>query len=95
MHSLWLNAKGKTACSSRKQKLVYCSVPVQKGLLTSAVLSTSQNNLKLFRIKIGAFKLLTAPVSVIVHGCTAIDLNGLEMGGYILSMGDSPYLELQ
>lgn len=60
-------------------------MPVQKGLLTSAVLSTSQNNLKLFRIKIGGFKLLTAPVPVIVHGCVAIDLNGSEMGSCILS----------
>lgn len=39
--------------------------------------------------------MLTAPVSVIVHGCIAIDLNGSEMGHYILSMDDSPYLELQ
>lgn len=74
---------------------MYCSVPVPKGLLTSAVLSTSQNNLKLFRIKIGGFKLLAAPVSVIVHGRIAIDLNGSETSCYILSMGDSPYLEIQ
>lgn len=101
---VWLCAEC-TACSlmkrvkllgflSSKQKLVYCNMPVQKELLTSAVLSTSQKTLKPFRIKIG-FKLLTASVFVIVHGCTAIDLNGSEMGCYILSMGDSPYLELQ
>lgn len=95
MHSLWLNAKGKIDYLSRKQKLVYWSVPVQKGLLASAVLSTSQNNFKLFRIRIGGFKLLTAPVSATVHGRIAIDLNGSEMGCYILSMDDSPLLELQ
>lgn len=43
-------------------------MPVQQGLLTSAVLSASQPNLKLFRIKVGGFKPLTASVSVAVHG---------------------------
>ena len=90
MLSAHVNAKGKTACSCRKQKIVYCHAPSQKKVLTSAVLPTSQYNLKLYRIKIWGCKLLKDPLSVIVHGWIAIDLNGLEMGFYILSMGDSP-----